>query len=246
MENAPIINIGARKVQAEYFERWNNWQMSYYDWLVKHPNVRQINRYHITKENPQYNNIITVTLYDSLSDFEKARNSPEAKAYYEDQDTAWASRTKLIWYAQYQLIKSFRGGSAVSEVQVKESVVENAPIMHLEGYGFSFDEQGQYNTWVTKWGHEVYIPWLTKLPGLKEYARYQFFDAWSPYAKVPRAPAQYPPYLSILHFEDIHSYENYEKSMELAAFREAMKLPFPQDLEFKWYVQYQLMRSWRK
>jgi hypothetical protein len=42
------------------------------------------------------------------------------------------------------------------------------------------------------------------------------------------------------------SFENYRKSPELVAFQKAIRNVFPNGLSLKWYVQYQLMQSWRK
>jgi hypothetical protein len=88
-----------------------------------------------------------------------------------------------------------------------------------------------------------------KLPSLKEYSWYKLMNldlnGLPDIFKVKRI-VQYPPYLSIVHFESIEAYEKYEKSPELAGFRDHMKVPFPSGLDFKWYVQYQLVKSWRK
>jgi hypothetical protein len=154
----------------------------------------------------------------------------------------------MVWWVAYQLIRNFRN----EETNSRESAVlnvESAPIMHIEGYALSQGDEERYETWFKKWGYELYIPWLMKLPGLKEYSWYRLINVESTglpdFYKTKRA-VEYPQYLSILHFENVSAYENYEKSIELAGFREAMKLPFPEGLDFKWYVQYQLTHSWRK
>ena len=104
-------------------------------------------------------------------------------------------------------------------------------------------------TWFAKWGYEFYIPLLTRLPGLKGYFLYKFIDiGWEglPEFYKPKRPVEYPLYLSFVHFDNIESYEHYEKSIELAGFRDAMNNALSGGLDFRWYVQYQLVKSWRK
>ena len=84
---------------------------------------------------------------------------------------------------------------------------------------------------------------------MKEYACYKLIDVdpkGLPDYYKPKRPIEYPLHLSMLQFDNIDAYDNYTKSIELAGFRDHMKVPFPGGLDFKWYVQYQLIKSWRK
>lgn len=85
-----------------------------------------------------------------------------------------------------------------------------------------------------------------KLPGLKEYGLYRIVDVRLPEMYRVKDNSVHPRWLSILHFENMKAFEDYEKSRELAAMRGALRAPFPAGLDYKWYVQYELMRSWRK
>jgi hypothetical protein len=55
----------------------------------------------------------------------------------------------------------------------------------------------------------------------------------------------YPQRLSILHFDSIKAFDNYEQSLELAAVKGALQAPFPLGLNYQFYVQYRLARSYR-
>jgi len=143
---------------------------------------------------------------------------------------------------------AFQKNSAILNGNL-ESEVENSPVIHLEGYALSDTEQKRYDTWFNKYGREVFIPLLMKSTGLIDYRRYRFIDVPSTGLsdiQTPKRSVEYPPYLSILTFANIKTFESYEASLELAAFKSAIQGQFPLGLNYKWYVQYQLTQSWRK
>ena len=120
---------------------------------------------------------------------------------------------------------------------------------HIEAPRLSPAEEEKYDNWFARWGYDVYIPLLMKLPGFKEYARYKLIDFdWTNWTNLTslKIPASHPLYMSVLTFENIEAFEEYEKSLELGAYRSAMDIYFPRGLDFKWYVQYRLNISQRK
>jgi hypothetical protein len=87
-----------------------------------------------------------------------------------------------------------------------------------------------------------------RLPGLREYTRYKLIDV-DPKGltfQTTKRPIEYPPRFSILTFDNVKAFENYERSLELAAFNRAIEVLFPFGLNYQCYVQYRLIRSWRK
>ena len=94
------------------------------------------------------------------------------------------------------------------------------------------------------------MPILLKLPGLKAINCYEWTGKFDGKAgkigNEETIKSVYPQIVSLTYFESIKAYENYVESPELAAFHEALKMPFPTGLSYKWYVTYQLVRSWRK
>jgi hypothetical protein len=251
VENRPTIRISAIRVQPEYEDRYYKWFLEVYaPLLVNVPGVKGWDFYQILKENPQYPRRIFIPSYANRTEQVSIRNNPILIDVTQDLATTWASRSESIWYPCYELIDDFKNQAIRSE-QSALSDIEIAPVIHLEGYSLTAEEKEKFETWFTKWGNELYIPWLMKLSGLIEYAHYRLIDVdlttapGRPFFN-PRRPVTYPPYLSILRFVNIEAYESYEKSIELAGFRDHMKVPFPAGLDFKWYVQYQLVKSFRK
>jgi hypothetical protein len=117
--------------------------------------------------------------------------------------------------------------------------------MHLEGYTVASPSESEYNAWFNRWACDFYIPALMRLPGMKEYDCYKLIGvpltgSWS------SKQVEYPQYLSVIYFENPEAFQDYERSIELAAFSKAIKADFPTDIERKWYVLYELMKSWRK
>ena len=249
MENAPVIRIVARRFQPEYEERQLKWFLEAYAPLfITVPGYEEIEHYHIFKENPQYNKNLTIYHFENWSQQLKTRSDQRVKDISKDVETTWASRSETVWYVHYAQIASFKkdltnpGGNSVPESK-------NSRIIHLEGYTFPNPEQETFDTWFNKLGKELFIPLLMKSTDLREYAQYRLIeDTWKGVGDVYRTkrPVEYPTYLSILTFDNINSFENYEKSLELAAFRYALNLTFPGVLDYKWYVQYQLIKSFRK
>jgi hypothetical protein len=249
MESAPTIRINARRVQPEYEEKFFNWSLeAYYPLLITIPEIEEVDFYHIVKENPQYVKTFSINHYKNRSDQMKFRRDQRFRDVQKDLEATFGNRSEEVWFVAYEQIASFKNGSTtIAGKRIFE--VENAPIMHLEGYAFSVPEQERFDTWFNKWGQEVFIPLIMRLPGLKEYIRYKLIDVeFTGLSDIYRTkrPVEYPPYLSIITFENIKAFENYEQSLELGAFKSALQAPFPLGLNYQWYVQYRLMRSWRK
>jgi heme-degrading monooxygenase HmoA len=84
---------------------------------------------------------------------------------------------------------------------------------------------------------------LAGLPGLKGYDCYEHSGQKG---LTESREWEYPPYLSIVYFKNNEAFENYEKSRELIAYQKAIRNIFPNGLNLRWYIQYQLVKSWRK
>ena len=249
MDDTPLIRILAINIQPEYEERYGNWvKEAYYPLLITVPGYKGFDYCQIVRENPQYTKILAIQHHANRSDMLKVRSDPKLIDVFRDMITTWTSRSEVIWFAPYQLMRSFKteGVDLRGDTTLK---AESAPIIHIEGYAISPEEEEKYASWFIKWGYELYVPLIMKLPGLKEYAWYKLIGVdlkGLPDYYNPKRPVEYPLHLSILRFESIAAYDRYSKSIELAGFREAMRVPFPSGLDYKWYVQYQIVKSWRK
>jgi len=248
MENRPVIRLWARRIQPEYEKRFLNWHFeAYAPLMVTIPGIEKSDFYNVVKENPEYNKTLQITHYVNRRAQVEIRSDQRFIDIQKDWATTWGNRVETVWFVAYEQIASFKkdptspGGNSVSEA-------EKSPVIHMEGYDFSNPEQERYETWFDKWGREVFIPLLMESTGLREYTSYRFIDVERTGLNEFSRPktVEYPPYLSILTFDNINAFENYESSLELAAFKSALQAPFPLGLNYQWYVQYRLIRSWRK
>jgi hypothetical protein len=249
MENRPVIRILARTIQPEYEERFLKWQYEvYFPLYITVDEIQEISGYQILRNNPQYPPSLNILHYRNRTDQMNLRKNQKYIDITKDSNTTWGPRIEPIWMVAYELIKSLQNVPIKSKRGTLSEVNPNT-IIHLEGCTLLQGEAEKYERWFTKWGNEVYMPIMMKLCGLVEFAWYRCIDVdltgLASYL-IPKRPVEYPSYLSVLTFESPDAYDNYEKSPELAAFRYALRVPFPRGLEYKWYIQYQLEKSFRK
>ncbi len=245
MENASVIEIMAWEILPEYFDRFSNWISEVYYPLGIKCGRKAIERYHIVKVDPKYNITVSMMYYQDFDALTNFLNDPEIIYSNNDLNITYGPRREVLWGAGYEKLKGFRNSEPRPSTDLT-TLNESSPVMHLEGYNLDPEDFGKYHSWFAKWGYQFYIPLIMKMPGLTEYSHYRIIDYDQPEVMRPQNFSVHPKYLSVLQFENLKAFQNYEKSTELAAFREAMKIPFPNGLPFQWYVQYQLIRSWRK
>jgi heme-degrading monooxygenase HmoA len=248
MENAPVLNMSfanaAPGADEDAFQRYLNWVVEVYQpMLMKVNGVTGINRYILIRKSPDYPWNGTITHFESMADWENSLKSPERKAVGEDLH-AWDKRgvREGVWSAAYVLVQNFRVGTD-SRSGKKDTKIENAPVMHLEAYRMTEEDQGKYNKWFNEYGSRVFIPLFMKTCGLKGYD-YLKYSGFGP-VNLARE-TEYPSYLSVLYFEDVAAFEHFQASPEQVSFQSALRYVFPLGLNYKWYVQYQLTHSWRK
>jgi hypothetical protein len=211
---------------------------------MKIPETTGVDFYQITSENPEYGSRAGIGHHKNLQDCKASEESPEVKAIIGEMES-WRERriVDMIWSAAYALIKSFRSKPVFSSDN-QDTRIENAPIMHLEAYRLSAEEQEKYLKWFNDFGCPVFMPLFLKLPGLAGYDWYK--DTGLRAGLGGQKGWEYPEYLSIIYFENLKAYEDFVKSPELAGFQKSIRSVIPRRLGYIWYVQYQLVKSWRK
>ncbi|MFC2006117.1 DUF4286 family protein [Chloroflexota bacterium] len=113
--------------------------------------------------------------------------------------------------------------------------MENKPIINIRGIDCNPEVEEKFNAWY----NETHIPMLLNFKGLRSAARYRRIGD----------DEQFPGYLAIYEFDDAKDFEEYNRSPELEAVREEMKVSWPTEpkgYESKWRVQYELIKSWGK
>jgi heme-degrading monooxygenase HmoA len=250
MENAPILSIWGSCLfpgaDPDARARYINWIRNVYmPELIKTPGGLGIDLYHIVRESPeQYPSNISVSHLENILAVENALfKIPENINILRDV-YSWQKRgiNEAVWGTNYILIKGFRNTLTLPSSK-QDTRIENAPVIHLEAYRLSSGDADNYNKWFIDYAFNIFIPLFMKLPGIKGYDYLK--DTGVRYPTELRE-SEYPTYLSVVYFENLEAFENYEKSSELATLRKNLRNIFPQGLNYKWFVQYQLVQSWRK
>jgi len=250
MENRQVLLLSGNQlfpgVEPELSERYQKWQSEVYTPLrLSVSGTRGADQYKILNQNPQYPSSLLTYHLENIKEAEKSFKDPDRTALVKDIKT-WIDRRVMqyFWSNWYELIKSFR--NEVDQVITKqETMVEDAPFLHIEGYRLSLENRDKYEKWLDDYGFNVLIPLLVKLPGIKAYNFYKDTGLKGS-GIMPMREWEYPEFLSVLYFENQTAFEDYNKSPELLSFHKAIANIFPSGLNYKWYVQYQLVRSWRK
>jgi len=116
------------------------------------------------------------------------------------------------------------------------------PLMHIEALNLEPAEHARYATWFNSAGYEVFVPLLmetTKLMG------WDMFE-WAVNVQEEYRVKEYPKYISLLYFQSIEDFNDFEISPALAAFKRALKQILPGGLTYRWYVEYLLWYIHRK
>jgi hypothetical protein len=244
MPNATVISVIGHNISSELEMKFTNWfDAAYAPVHMSTSLYLGIERYKIINGNPVYPENLSIFHCQNLQGILKTIDNPDRLAVVKDVNTTF-KRIECVWFRKgFELIKSFRPDTQIEG----DTRVDNAQVLHMEVLRLAPEQEEKYNQWLVRWAYPVYIPILMKLPGLKAYNRFHHSGQDFQESKDYRArETEYPTCLSMLYFEDVKAFENYERSPELIAFREAIRMNFPGSLDYKWYVQYQLVKSWRK
>jgi len=250
MDGAHIISITAFEFQttAEDQKKYLKWRDgAYAPMLVSTHPFLGIEHYQIVKENADYPSTLTIRYNRNLEEHYDLMRTPEYIAYRKDLEASWGGKYKRRWQALYQLIKRLKNETLLFDKN-KDYTPENAPVILLYGASLSSDDWEKYHVWFNDWGYPVYLPVLLKVPGVIEYDRCWLSNIRSGLTPIPGITENpnYPQDLSIIYFENLKAYQNFEKSREFAAFNKTLAAEFPNGLNLKWNVVYRLTGRWTK
>jgi len=113
--------------------------------------------------------------------------------------------------------------------------IDNQPVIHIVARTFKPEEEDKQNEFYEKWFYEAYIPLLGEVTGLRSANRY----------KIVKENPRYPKYIHIFRFDNLKSFNDYNKSEEINAVRQSVDANFPGN-DYTWWVQYQQTLNWRK
>jgi len=157
-----------------------------------------------------------------------------------DMRNSWG--IEWIWGGVYRLVKGVRHDVALpGKAQIATQIV-NAPLMHIEILNLGTAEYKRYASWFNSVGSDIFIPLFMETTELMGWDLLEWTGNVREYFKVK----EYPTYLSLLYFQSIDDFNDFEKSPALAAFKRAVKQILPEGISYKWYVQYRLWDIHRK
>jgi hypothetical protein len=242
MENAPHITFVGRNVPANLAEKYFKWNDgAYAPTYVKVLGASGIDRYQIIRESLDYPNSVLIYHRENRKGYEELIQNPTRDALQKDYDATFY-RLEWFWHDVFALMGTFRKESSAAE----STIVEDAPVIHIEGYRIPSGEQGKYEQWFMKWFSHVYAPILIKSPGLKAYNCFKLSGFSMRWPDRIYVNTEIPPYISILYFDNIQAFDDYRASPEYMAFKRNLELEFAQSMTTVWDVEYQVVKSWRK
>jgi hypothetical protein len=240
MENAPVIHLSSRSptpgADADLYNRYLKWADEVYFEVNRTPQLTGRNYYKLARESPEYGLIAGISHFRNLQDWIIHMES-DVRISISKEFAYWRERgvNETIWSAAYALIKSYRNKPVFSSDNL-DTRIEDAPIMHLEAYRMSSEEQDKYIKWFADFGCSIFMPLFAKLPGFAGYDWYQDTGKRQGDYMLP----EYPQFLYIIYFENMQAFESFTKSPELAGFQKTIRMVLPRRLDYMWYVQYQL------
>jgi hypothetical protein len=247
LENAPVITLAGRTVPSSLEEKFNMWRQGAYNPLfMKMPGMKGLDDYTIVKK--------TLALPGQLSIYHNGCDYETRKKVVPDdrgnQDIARDIRVTFknitwFWINVYELMGDFRR-SAGSFAARGETVVDDAQLIHIEGYKLAASEQARFDNWFNVWASRIYIPLLLKVLGVKASNFFRLMDYRSPgYAWANFVESDMPAFISVTYFENAESLDGFNQSVELAAFRQTLMLEFPDNFKTIWDTEYRLFSSFR-
>jgi len=235
MENAPVIHIAARMFRPGEEDRYNDFLEKWYfeayvPLIAQNPGFQGAGRYRILNETPDYPKYMMIFHFTNLAAFRNYDQSSEAAGIREATGANFPT-SFFRWFVQYQIVN--RWGNE-PERPPKDTKTEFAPVIHLEGFILSLEEEEKYNDWFATKGHGMYLQLVTNGEGVTRIE----------HCRVVRPGPLYPLYMTFFSFGSIKAFADWEKNREVATIREDIKSTFPSAQS--WHVQYELTKSWRK
>jgi hypothetical protein len=246
MENNPVIRISGYTVKPEFEERFYQWTTEINVPLTfKTGLITRREGYRPLKGSLEYPEHLSIGFHDNLNALDRYLIRPEVVASANDLAT-WSNRREVFWAAVYQLMRRAENRQSDSKQTGDAFNPENPPVISIEAFRLSAEDEQKYLGWLSRWGYPVYIPLLLNIPGLIKLELYKLVEYDLPTGYKGENGTSHPPYMTILTFKNSHGFEAYEKSLERAAFGAGIEAYFLKGLTGQWYVQYKLNRIWWK
>jgi hypothetical protein len=165
MENKPIITISGRNVPPAIEEKYDNWtEGAYIPLYMKLPGVRGIDSYKIIRKNFETPARLLIYHSDNLESRKKRAVSADGVAIVRDRQITFG-RVENFFSNTYELMRTFKKDEISAKVN-NDTIVNDAPVIHIEGYEIPEDKYEKYEDWFNRWASRVYVPLLLEIPGV--------------------------------------------------------------------------------
>jgi len=242
MENKPTITLIGRSIPPAVEGKYDKWsEGAYIPIFMKLPGMRGIDEYKIIKKNFELPSRLLIYHSDNLESRKKRAVSADGVATARDRQITFGM-VEHFFLNTYELVRTLKKGEPSTKVS-NDTIVNDAPVIHIEGYQLPAEK---YEGWFNKWASRVYVPLLLEIPGVKACNFFRLVDYKDPrYENVRFVESEMPRFISITYLQDSASAEEFNLSIQLAAFRRNMELEFQDNLKTIWNTEYQLFASHR-
>ncbi len=159
MENAQVICLAGRTVPPALEEKFNMWRGGAYNPLfMKMTGIKGLDDYTIIKKTLELPGQLEI--YHNGCDFESyKKNVPTYKANQDIARDFMVTFKSAVWFwlNVYELMGSFRNSRGSIETK-EDTVVDEAQVIHIEGYKLPASEQVKFDNWFNVWASRIYIP----------------------------------------------------------------------------------------
>lgn len=247
MENPTVISLSGFSrypgVDPATWARFTTWLTEgYAPLMMQWPARSGIDFYQAVRETPLFPLICVINHHASLTSLQEAAKMPEMVAIYQDM-VVWGRRNVPDGWgaANYALERSFRRDASLPGDR-PDTRVADGQFLHIEAIELSPEDREKYHRWFAEYGASV-IPLFFKL-GMMGYDCYQYLGSQARHFNL--MAADWPAYLTLMFFENAEAFSLYEQSPERVTFNKTLRNVLPLRLNYRWYVQYRLIKSARK
>jgi hypothetical protein len=225
MENVPVIHIVASSPRLEDIAKLTLWYNDVHVPMLMKYGVKSAERFKILTKNSDYPTFLGIYHYENLQGYEN-RQSPAATAEIaKDVQATWPNGYGIRWRVWYVEHRKWSAPGAAS--------LGTGAVIHIVGVnGPGLGKDAEFN----RWYDTTHVPWLMKTGTIMQSVRYQ----------IIQPNKDYPAYLAVYYFENPKAFEAFSNHPERLAAIKELDEHWPNGIGRMWWVQYQMMKGWKR
>ena len=190
--------------------------------LMRYEGLKAVERFKILTENPDYATYIAIYHYDNVKDMEGRSKSPSSADVAADMKATWPEGLDISWRVAYLEHKKWNAAQLSPDT-----------VIHVVGVnGPANVKETEFDAWYDN----THVPWLMKTGTISQSVRY----------RITRPNKDYPFYLAVYYFDNQKKYETFLDHPERVAAIKELDEHWPNGIGRMWWVQYKMMRDWKK